>query len=60
MEEKRESNSYIKILAKEAAATLGELLKNVRKSRQEINDVSKQLADKEADLKRRRRSGSFS
>ena len=52
MEEKRESSNYIKSLAKESAAMLGELLKNVRKSRQEVNEISKKLADKEAEIKR--------
>ena len=54
MEEKKESNSYIKILAKESLATLNELIKNVRRSRQEISDVSKLLAEKEAEFKRQR------
>ena len=54
MEEKKESISYIKNLAKESAATLNELLKNVRRSRQEIGDISKKLAEKEAEFKRAR------
>ena len=46
MEEKKET-SIIKILAKETPATLGELMKRVKKSRGEIEGVIKALAEKE-------------